>query len=375
MWRQLRWRLVGAQMLVVFVGVTALAVAAELALRAVPNQIQATLSGMTPDLTESAIDAATKATSQTLQQVLMQSLLVAAVAATLAGLLTSILLIREILRPLQEIAHGSRRIADGHYDERVAVPFSDELAMVATNFNMMAESLGEVESQRVTMIGNVAHELRTPLTGLRGYLEGLMDGLFPTDGETFAHMYHEVRRLQRLVDDLQALSRVEAGQLDLRLEPFDVVPVVNQVLSQIRPQALAHNLTLDLDCETDSLVVYADRDRTAQVLINLMSNALRYTPDDGAITVCIRRAGRHAAIAVQDTGVGIAPEDLPHIFDRFYRADPSRTRASGGSGIGLTIARYLTWGMGGELTVQSDGPNQGSTFIFTLPPALPTPPD
>lgn len=367
MLRQLRWRLVGAQIAVVVVGVIVLVVAAQLALQAVPDRITTTLAAYLPALNQAQVVAATDAITADLRSVLWRSLALAALAATLTGLVVSILLIREILRPLRELAASSRRIADGHYDERVEVPFSDELAMVATNFNEMADSLQQTEAQRIAMIGNVAHELRTPLTGLRGYLEGLLDGLFPSNQETFAHMYHEVRRLQRLVDDIQALSRVEAGQIRLDLQSFDLVPVINQVLSQIRPQAQAQNLSIDVECATDSLMVYADRDRTAQVLMNLLGNALRYTGDGGDIAVCVEAGGRTASVAVRDTGIGIQAADLKHIFDRFYRADPSRTRSSGGSGIGLTIARHLAWAMGGDLAAQSDGPDQGSTFTLTLP--------
>ncbi len=369
MWRQLRWRLVGAQMLVVLVGVVVLALASQTALRNMPDRIRNTLVQNAPDLSPTVVDRITSTVSDNLQQVVLQSLALAAIAATVAGLLTSILLIREILRPLREIAEGSRRIADGHYGERVDAPSSDELATVANNFNQMAESLEQVEAQRVRIIGNVAHELRTPLTGLRGYLEGLLDGLFPSDAQTFAHMYHEVRRLQRLVDDLQALSRVEAGQIELHHDRFDVVPVVDQVLAQIRPQILDQNLHLELDCETSALEIYADRDRTAQILVNLLSNAMRYTPDGGSIVVLLRDGSKFGSIMVQDNGVGVAPDDLKHIFDRFYRADPSRTRASGGSGIGLTIARHLAWAMGGDLTASSAGLGLGSTFTLVLPRA------
>ena len=161
--------------------------------------------------------------------------------------------------------------------------------MVATNFNQMAESLAQVEQQRVEMIGNVAHELRTPLTGLRGYLEGLLDGLFPGNNETFGHMYHEVRRLQRLIDDLQALSRVEAGQFDLNLPTFDLQR--GRTSAQPDPAPIDAEPLLDINFETAPLTVFADRDRTAQVVVNLLSNAIRYTPEGGSITVAIRGDG------------------------------------------------------------------------------------
>ncbi len=231
----------------------------------------------------------------------------------------------------------------------------------------MAESLAQTEQQRVQMIADVAHELRTPLTGVRGYLEGLLDGLFPADSETFGLIYQEVGRLQRLVDDLQALSRVEAGNIELYIQQLDINGLVHRVCAQIQPRIVASELTLVDDCPDDEVLVYADVDRATQVLTNLLSNAIRYTPEGGSIAVCVTRSGRYAHVEVTDTGVGIAEEDLQHIFERFFRTDKARSRQLGGSGIGLTIARHLAWAMGGELTVHSDGPGKGSSFGFTLP--------
>lgn len=366
-WRKLRWRLVGAQIVVVVVGVVVLATAIQyVTQRFVPTSLQnalAPLAATNPEL----VSATTNVVDRTLQQVVGWALPLAAVAATIAGLIAIIFLTREILQPLEEIAATSQRIADGHYDERIATPYSDELALVATNFNQMAESLEQMERQRIQLLGDVAHELRTPLTGVRGYLEGLLDGLFPPDTETFGHMYHEVRRLQRLVDDLQALSRVEAGDIELHMQTFDAVKLVRRVCAQVHPQIVASDLTLVADCPEDALEIHADPDRTAQVLTNLLSNAIRYTPAGGHITVSMAEEERFAAIRITDTGVGIAPENLDHIFERFYRADKARSRRMGGSGIGLTIARHLAWSMGGELTVQSEGTGQGSQFTLTLP--------
>jgi histidine kinase len=300
--------------------------------------------------------------------------LVAAIGAVLAGLLTSLFLAREILQPLQNLAESSQRIADGRYSERVAVPSSTELALVANHFNQMAEALEQVEQQRVALISNVSHELRTPLTGLSGYLEGLMDGLFNNDGETFVQMDQEVRRLRRLVDDLQALSRVEAGQISLHMDSIDLIPILKRVVNQLQPQAMAQCLELNTNQAPAELFVCADPDRTAQVLLNLVGNAIRYTPEGGCITVRVSSAGRMAQVEVEDNGVGISAEALPYIFERFYRVDRSRARSSGGSGIGLTISRHLAWAMGGDLTAASDGSGSGSTFTFTLAlsgPSLP----
>jgi histidine kinase len=345
LWRQLRWRIVAAQMLVVVVGVITLITTADvLAVRSVDP-------ALLPDF----------------QAALTQALVVAALMATVAGLATSLLLMREILRPLREIARSSQRIAAGHYDERVVLPASDELAAMAASFNQMAAALEQVEQQRVTLIGNVAHELRTPLAGLEGYLEGLFDGVLRNDPETLSTMQHEVRRLRRLVDDLQTLSRVEAGQVQLHFERVDLAGIVQRVMAQLRPQVLARCLEFELEKPDLALPVYADDDRTAQILLNLIGNAIRYTPDSGCITIRVATADGNAQVIVQDTGIGIPAEALPYIFERFYRVDQSRARSSGGSGIGLTIARHLAWAMGGEITATSAGLESGSTFTLTLP--------
>jgi len=348
LWRQLRWRIVAAQMVVVVVGVALVLLMAYLILSLIaPGGVLADLS--------------------TFRRSIFTAVTVAAFGAVIAGVITSFLLAREILRPLRQITASSQRLAQGHYTERVPVPATDELAQMAENFNQMAAALEQVEQQRVALIGNVSHELRTPLAGLNGYLEGLMDGVFPSNEETFAQMDHEVRRLRRLVDDLQALSRVEAGQIALQPADFDLIPLVERVLRQLGPSAESQDLQIDTDFARQSLAVYADADRVAQVLLNLVGNAIRYTPEGGRIVVAVSAGEETAVIAVTDTGMGIPPEALPYVFERFYRVDSSRTRRSGGSGIGLTISRHLVWAMGGELTAVSPGPDQGSTFTFTLP--------
>jgi signal transduction histidine kinase len=359
---QLSWRLVAAQMLVVFVGVVVLAATANLiGGRIFAAELHALLvAAESPAEVEAALLAS-------FRSAISQALLAAAVTAALVGLITSTLLLRQILRPLNEIARGSRRIADGRYDERVAVPSSDELATVANSFNQMATSLAQVEHQRIALIGNVAHELRTPIAGIEGYLEGLIDGVFKPQPETFGEMQYEVRRLRRLVDDLQALSHVEAGQVSLHLADVDLTGVARRVVGQLRPQTIASGLEVLLTPSAAPLIVRADPDRLAQILLNLIGNAVRYTPEGGCVTVRLSAVGQQACVEVIDTGIGISAEDLPLLFERFYRVDRSRARASGGSGIGLTIARHLAWAMGGELSAASAGPGQGSTFTLTLP--------
>ncbi len=359
-------------MLVVIVGVVLILLMALFITQVfTPAGVAQAIEGLAAAGTDAARQQESEALLRAFRRSVLTSVAVAALGAVIAGVASSLVLSREILRPLRDLADGSRRIAHGHYAERVEMPGSDELALVARNFNQMAEALQQVEQQRVTLIANVSHELRTPLTGLTGYLEGLMDGVFPGNEETFAQLYQEVRRLSRLVDDLQDLSRVEAGQIALQIERFDLIPLVERVVNQAMPLAEAGSLSLALVEPPKRLEVIADPDRTAQVLLNLLSNAVRYTPPGGHVELRVAQTGLEVRVTVRDTGIGIPTEALPYLFERFYRVDNSRARRSGGSGIGLTIARHLAWAMGGELTAASPGAGQGSTFTFVLPAAEP----
>ena len=370
-WRQLRWRIVAANMLVVVVGVVLILLMAYWVTQAViPAGVQESITTLTSADNPNASAEAADELLNAIRQTVFTSVVVAALGAIIAGLAVSLLLARQILRPLHQIADSSQRIADGRYDERVTVPGSDELALMATNFNQMAEALAQIEQTRVTLIGNVSHELRTPLTSMMGYLEGLMDGLFPGNEETYGVMYAEMNRMRRLVDDLQTLSRVESGQMSLELTTFELRPLIERVVAQLQPQATSSQLALVWQVGGgEETAVYADSDRAAQVLVNLIGNAIRYTLEGGHITVQAVQEPHAVRVCVMDDGVGIPEDALPYLFERFYRVDQSRTRSSGGSGIGLTISRYLVWAMGGEMTAISDGIGNGSTFTFTLPRA------
>jgi histidine kinase len=379
-WRQLRWRIAATHMAVVLVGVTSLTLTVEIIIsRIAPADIMPLLLTLAETGSTDALEQTTAELVATFRNAVWRALLVAAGGAAFMGLVASFALAWEILRPLRQIAHTSQRLASGHYHERVEVPSSDELALVAINFNQMAQTLEEIEQQRVALIGNVAHELRTPLAGLAGYLEGVIDGVVANEPETFAHMYHEVRRMRRLVDDLQTLSRVEAGQFSLNITRFDLVPLLARLVNHLQTQAEGQEVVLLVDGEPyavtgerysvgGGLHVEADPDRVTQVMLNLVSNALRYTEENGRITIETGRADDNFVfVSVNDDGQGIPEDALPYLFERFYRVDPSRARSSGGSGIGLTITRHLVWAMGGNISAHSDGPGQGSTFRFTLP--------
>jgi len=223
---------------------------------------------------------------------------------------------------------------------------------------------------RRRLIGDVSHELRTPLTAIKGFMEGLIDGVLPATPETYQQIHAEADRLNHLVDDLQELSRVESRAYELDLHPLDVSSLMRTVTKRLRPQAESKHVLLDVELTPDLPPVLVDEDRAIQVLTNLTGNALQYTSENGAVTLSAKRINNDVQISVRDTGLGIPPEHLQHIFDRFYRVDKSRSRhAGGGSGIGLTIARALVEAHGGRIWAESAGEGQGSTFSFVLPTA------
>jgi len=297
-----------------------------------------------------------------------EALSYAALAAVIAALALSFLFSRSVVTPVQVMSQAAQRIADGRYDERVQVSGADELAGLAERFNQMAEKLDQVESLRRRLIGDVSHELRTPLTAIKGSMEGLMDGVLPANDETFQQIHAEADRLNRLVDDLQELSRVEARAYQLDFRSLDVSSLLQTVTKRLASKAESKRISLDFELTPDLPSVLADEDRAIQVLTNLTGNALQYTPEGGKVTISAKRINGDVQFSVHDTGVGIPPEHLSHIFERFYRVDKSRSRQSGGgSGIGLTIARALVEAHGGRIWVESQGEGNGSTFNFTLP--------
>jgi histidine kinase len=285
----------------------------------------------------------------------------------LAALLVSLFLSRRIVAPVRTLTVASQHIAEGHYDERVQVNGSDEIAQLARRFNQMAMQLEQVESMRRQLIGDVTHELRTPLTSIKGYMEGLVDGVLPSTPETFDQIHHEADRLSRLVDDLQELSRVEANAYSLDIHPVSVSSLVQTSVKRLSPQATAKRITLHSNLPADLPSIQAEEDRITQVLVNLVANAIQYTPEGGEVTISAARHSDEIYISVGDTGIGIPPEHIANLFTRFYRVDKSRSRnAGGGSGIGLTIAKHLVEAHGGHIWAESKGEGQGSTFTFSL---------
>jgi signal transduction histidine kinase len=296
-----------------------------------------------------------------------QALLVGGLAALIAAAGASALAAPQIAGPVQRLAAAARRVAAGHYEERVPRDSTTELDALATSFNEMAATLHESEQRRLRLIGDVAHELRTPLATLDGYLEGLADGVVEADDEVWALLRDETGRMRRLVEEMHELSRAEAGELSLELTAASPIDLARRATARLAPDFTAKGLGLDATVPQELPLVRADADRAIQVLSNLLSNALRYTAPPGNVWVSAAQEGDAVRFDVRDTGIGLTPEHLPHVFERFYRVDPSRTRALGGAGVGLSIAKALTEAMGGRIWAESDGPGRGTTFSFTLP--------
>lgn len=297
-----------------------------------------------------------------------EALLLALAVAGLAAILVSLLFSRGVVAPVLQMTTASQHIADGHYSERVQTDNTDELGQLAHAFNRMAESLEQVELMRRQLIADVSHELRTPLTAIQGSMEGLLDGILPSDHETYQEIHQEAGRLARLVDDLQELSRVEAGASPLELKLSGIGSLIQVTVNRLASHALKKKINLSIDLSPDLPQVLMDEARIVQVLTNLISNALQYTPAEGNVRILAKHNRDEIQVSVMDTGIGIPVEHIPHLFTRFYRIDKSRSRqAGGGSGIGLTIARHLVESHGGRIWVESPGIGQGSTFSFTLP--------
>lgn len=294
---------------------------------------------------------------------------VAAMAAGVAvlAIVVALLLSRRVLRPVAALTSASRRLGAGGLDERVPVVGRDELAELGRSFNMMADSLQRSEERQRQLVADVAHELRTPLANLRGYLEALRDGIIPASPEVFASLHDEALLQQRIVDDLQDLALAEAGSLAYHRMRVDLVELAEICRHANLASAEAAGVSLTVQASHD-VTVLADPDRLRQVLGNLITNALRATYRGGSVTLTVYSVGVSAVIDVRDTGHGIAPEDLPHLFDRFWRADQSRHRGTGGSGLGLAIAKEIVSAQGGTITVESRI-GCGSTFTLTLPVA------
>lgn len=274
---------------------------------------------------------------------------------------------RRIIQPIEEMKEASLRIAAGNYHERLPAYPTVELNELAQAFNRMVATIESTEERRVALLGDVAHELRTPLSNIRATMEGLIDEVLLPEPDTFFDIQREVGRLQRLVHQLEALSRAESDQLTPNKQLLDYAWLVQSVCDRLRGQYEDKGVTLTVEAAGELSLLAVDPDLITQVLTNLLGNALQYTPGGGSVRVSVVRQRDEILTRVTDSGIGISSDELTQIFERFYRVDKSRARHSGGNGIGLTIAAHLVRAHDGRIWAESDGPGHGATLSFTLP--------
>ena len=302
-----------------------------------------------------------------------QSLIWAGLLAAVLALVLGFFVARHVSAPLSQLARAARSLSQGDLSQRVPISGSEEISEVMTAFNEMAQELERSETLRQQMIADIAHELRTPLTVIQGNLQALLDEIYPLTQEEIAQVYDETLTLARLVEDLRALTQAEAGQLSLHPTEVDIAALIAQAEAVFQDAAREKGIRLETDLAPGLPPLWADPDRIRQVLYNLLSNALRHTPARGVVQIITRLAAlpdgqKGVEIAVLDTGPGLISEEQVQVFERFWRADMSRSRDRGGSGLGLTIARYLVEAQGGVIGVESP-PGQGARFWFILPAA------
>lgn len=361
---QLRWKLFFSYLVACAVIIAAASVAFRgVAIRAVRDHMGSMMTSMMPGATSDLQEAITGG----VEQAVLVALLVAGLVAVVASLIVAVW----ITRPLAHMAEVARRIADGRYGQRVAYQAHDEIGEFSEAFNQMAATLEATEKLRAELLATIAHELRTPLTNIQGYMEGLLDGVIAEEPSTYEMVRQEAGRLSRLVGDIQRLSRLEAGAERFDPQPVDPSTAVQTAEKSLRPQFEEKGVLLGGETTEVLPAVWVDPDKLQQVLVNLLTNACRYTPPGGTVTVTASRAADEIRFSVRDTGIGIPAGDLPHIFERFYRVDKSRSSAGGGAGIGLAVAKGVIEQSGGSIHVESVF-GEGTTMMFTLPLARPT---
>jgi len=299
-------------------------------------------------------------------QSLRSSLLLWAGVMIAVGAAVSYYLARTIAKPVIKLNQAVHSVAQGNLDAKVSINRQDEVGQLANSFNEMTGKLKLNSVLRQRFLAGVAHEIRTPLTILKANLEGMADGVIKPDKEHIDSLNEEVDRLTKMVGDLRELSLLEAGQIRLEFGTVAINGVIRNIAAKLKPLADDKQLVIKLELSDAVQSIWADSVRVGQMLYNLVMNAIQYTGAGGSITISTALAGTMVEIRVADTGIGIAPDDVKHVFDHFYRADPSRTKQSGGTGLGLAIVRQLALAHQGHVSATST-PGQGSTFILTLP--------
>jgi signal transduction histidine kinase len=294
-------------------------------------------------------------------------LLAGIAAGSLALILGSVLFI-QIIRPLRRLSTAAQGIAAGDLSQRVQLNGHDEISQVSATFNHMAETLQRFAAERRNMIGDIAHDLRTPLSIIQSNLEAMLDGVLPTTPEELTSLHQETLHLNRLITDLRTLSLAESGQLHLQKQTVEPGSLVQQVSDRMHLSAQEKNIILETDIASDLPPVQVDPERLMQVMTNLVDNAIRYNTNGSRVIVAVRPAKGRIELSVSDNGPGIPPEDIPHLFERFWRAEKSRNRATGGSGLGLAIVKQLIEAHHGEVQVESQT-GSGTRFTIRLPVA------
>jgi signal transduction histidine kinase len=297
---------------------------------------------------------------------LTRSAITAGVISGILALALAMLLAYRLLRPIRELTAAAENLARGNLSQRVEVHGGDEIGTLGSTFNQMASSLQQAEGSRRALTADIAHELRTPLAVQRAHLEALQDGIYPMNSQNLEPILEQNQQLTRLVDDLRTLASADSGRLELEKVKTDLTQLLPRLVDRFTPQADNVGIRLSLSIPPDCPQVTLDPGRVEQILTNLISNCLRHTPRDGEINIATTGNRDRIEIRVQDSGPGIPQEALPHVFERFYRADKSRSRVEGGTGLGLTIARQLAQAHGGELSA-SNHPEGGAVFILSLP--------
>ena len=293
-------------------------------------------------------------------------LLWAGIGVALLGTALVWVLARRTLAPVQRLGATARRLGGGDLSQRAEIRGPTEIRHLAQSFNTMAAELEEAEGRRRSLTADIAHELRTPTSNIQGYIEAIKDGVFQPTPETVDTIHEQALLLSRLVEDLRLLAQVDGGELQLQRTQTSVEELVQSCVDALRPRAEAKDVALGIDVADTLPELDLDPTRIAQAVGNLLDNAITHTPEGGSITVSAHASVDAVEVQVADTGPGIAPDDLPRVFDRFYRADPSRSRGTGGTGLGLTIARRLVEAHGGSIEAESVV-GQGSRFIIRLP--------
>jgi len=290
-------------------------------------------------------------------------------AALIAGgisLVLALILATQLLRPIKDLTQASSHLAKGELSYRVPVRGKDELSVLAQTFNHMASSLEQAEASRRALTADIAHELRTPLAVKRAHLEALQDGIYDLTQENLIAIVEQNISLERLVDDLRTLALADAGQLTMVCVPTDIITLITRLAQRFQPGAGSRSIELELPSAGTCSLISLDPQRVEQIINNLLSNALRYAPDNEAITLSLHCNDQRAVLSVRDRGPGIPAEALDHVFERFYKADIARLRSQGGTGLGLSIARKIAQAHGGDLTV-ANHPEGGALFTLTFP--------